>query len=67
MILSILSLLLGPDMEPYINPLLERLIPLLKNTNTSRTLAENAAITTGRLGRACPQLAMTMDHFVEDL
>jgi len=62
-----IALKAGPDMEPYITPLLERLVPLLKNTNTSRTLAENAAITTGRLGRACPQLAMSMEHFVEDL
>ncbi|KAJ1735016.1 hypothetical protein LPJ61_000769 [Coemansia biformis] len=41
-------------MEGFVNPLLERLVPLLNNENTPLTLAENAAITIGRLGLVCP-------------
>ncbi|KAI9501562.1 hypothetical protein GGI25_004044 [Coemansia spiralis] len=41
-------------MKSYVNPLLERLVPLLNNQNTPVTLVENAAITIGRLGLVCP-------------
>ncbi|KAJ2860345.1 hypothetical protein GGI22_002737 [Coemansia erecta] len=41
-------------MKNYVNPLLERLVPLLNNENVQVTLAENAAITIGRLGLVCP-------------
>ncbi|KAJ1986624.1 hypothetical protein H4R33_003253 [Dimargaris cristalligena] len=51
-----ISLKYGAEMQPWINPLLERLIPLLNNPKTARTLAENAAITIGRLGLVCPAL-----------
>ena len=37
-------------LSPFIQPLLERLVPLLNNPGTPSTLAENAAITLGRLG-----------------
>ncbi|KAJ1917309.1 hypothetical protein H4219_003268 [Mycoemilia scoparia] len=41
-------------LAPYIQPMLERLLPLLDNPNTPSTLAENAAITLGRLGLVAP-------------
>ncbi|KAJ1737218.1 hypothetical protein LPJ72_000673 [Coemansia sp. Benny D160-2] len=53
-------------MESYIGPLLERLVPLLNNVNTQLTLAENAAITIGRLGLVCPAaVAPHLDAFAQ--
>ncbi|KAJ1673127.1 hypothetical protein EV182_005827 [Spiromyces aspiralis] len=50
----------------YIQPLLERLIPLLNNPRTPSTLAENAAITLGRLGLvAAEELAPYLDQFAQ--
>ncbi|KAL1921910.1 uncharacterized protein VTP21DRAFT_10552 [Calcarisporiella thermophila] len=46
----------GPEIQPYVQPLLERLIPLLTNPQRPPTLLENAAITLGRLGLVVPQL-----------
>lgn len=43
-------------MEPFVPTLLSKLIPVLVHGHTSRSLRENAAITVGRLGLACPQL-----------
>jgi transportin-1 len=41
-------------MEPFIQPLMLRLVPLLSNKQISRSIPENAAITLGRLGLVCP-------------
>ncbi|KAJ1660263.1 hypothetical protein IWQ61_000785 [Dispira simplex] len=61
-----LTLQIGAEMEPWVNPMLERLIPLLNNPSTPRTLAENAAITVGRLGLVCPNLvAPHLEIFAE--
>ena len=46
----------GTDIKPYTTSLLERLVPLLQNEQTPRTLAENAAIPIGRLGLVAPEL-----------
>ncbi|KAF8947109.1 hypothetical protein BGZ47_010249 [Haplosporangium gracile] len=43
-------------MAVWVQPLLERLIPLLTSETTPRTLLDNSAITIGRLGLVCPQL-----------
>ncbi|KAJ1821551.1 hypothetical protein LPJ60_002543 [Coemansia sp. RSA 2675] len=54
------------SMKTYINPLLERLVPMLNNPNTPLTLAENAAITIGRLGVVCPAMvAPNLEVFAE--
>ncbi|KAJ2764320.1 hypothetical protein IWQ56_004532, partial [Coemansia nantahalensis] len=53
-------------MKAYVNPLLERLVPLLNNENTPLTLAENAAITIGRLGLVCPaMIAPNLEVFAQ--
>jgi transportin-1 len=53
-------------MEPFINPLLSRLVPILVGTATARSLKENAAITIGRLGFACPELiAPHLGQFIQ--
>ncbi|KAI8892333.1 armadillo-type protein [Globomyces pollinis-pini] len=46
----------GGAMEPYANALLSKLIPLLLNKDTPRSLTENTSITIGRLGLVVPQL-----------
>ncbi|KAF8928125.1 hypothetical protein BGZ52_003693, partial [Haplosporangium bisporale] len=51
-----IALQYGEGMGPWVQPLLERLIPLLTNDSTPRTLLDNSAITIGRLGLVCPQL-----------
>jgi len=51
-----IALQYGEGMGPWVQPLLERLIPLLTSENTARTLLDNSAITIGRLGLVCPQL-----------
>lgn len=43
-------------MQPYVGPLLERLIPVLLNPKAVRSLNENAAVTIGRMGLVCPSL-----------
>ncbi|KAJ2611047.1 hypothetical protein H4S08_003341 [Coemansia sp. RSA 1365] len=54
------------NMKSYVAPLLERLIPLLNAENIQQTLAENAAITIGRLGLVCPDLvAPSLEHFAQ--
>lgn len=46
----------GAEIQPFVNALLERLIPLLQSAHTSNSIRENSAVTIGRLGFACPQL-----------
>jgi transportin-1 len=46
---------LEAKMEPFIPPLLQRLVPLLQTRQHSRAIPENAAITIGRLALVCPQ------------
>lgn len=53
-------------MEPWVNPLLERLFTILGNKDTTPTLAENVAITIGRLGLVCTNLvAQHLPVFIE--
>ncbi|KAF9949388.1 hypothetical protein BGZ65_007362, partial [Modicella reniformis] len=51
-----IALQYGDNMGVWVQPLLERLIPLLTSDATPRTLLDNSAITIGRLGLVCPQL-----------
>jgi transportin-1 len=48
----------GREVEPFVNPLLERLIPILTSGDRSipMSLLENAAIVIGRLGLVCSEL-----------
>ncbi|KAI9322269.1 Transportin-PC [Dichotomocladium elegans] len=49
----------GAEMQPFAEPLFQRLFPLLTNINVPDNLKENAMITIGRLGYSCPE---TMGH-----
>lgn len=40
--------------EPFVQALIERLIPILLNTKSPKSLSENAAVTIGRIGLVCP-------------
>ncbi|KAK4705916.1 transportin-1, partial [Phenoliferia sp. Uapishka_3] len=44
----------GPDMEPWVQPLMERIVPVLLSTKAARSLTENSAVTIGRLAIVCP-------------
>ncbi|ORY98161.1 armadillo-type protein [Syncephalastrum racemosum] len=50
----------GGEIQPYVEPLLQRLFPLLLDGHpVADSLQENALITIGRLGMACPSLLAT--------
>ncbi|KAG0304471.1 hypothetical protein BGZ98_005487 [Dissophora globulifera] len=51
-----IALQYGEGMSVWVQPLLERLIPLLTSETTPRTLLDNSAITIGRLGLVCPTI-----------
>lgn len=70
-----IALQYGSEMQPYVQPLIERLVPLLIRNETVATqegasqvpqmLLENVAITIGRLGLVCPQMvAPHLETFV---
>jgi transportin-1 len=63
-----IALQYGSDQElhQWITPLMERLIPVLLNPKSVKSLTENAAVTIGRLGLVCPQLvAPHLEMFIE--
>ncbi|KAL7424888.1 hypothetical protein Q5752_000574 [Cryptotrichosporon argae] len=41
-------------LEPFADDLINRLVPILLNPKTPKSLSENAAVTIGRLGLVCP-------------
>lgn len=43
----------GP-LEPFVPSLIARLVPILLNPKSPKSLSENAAVTIGRLGLVCP-------------
>lgn len=43
-------------LEPFIPILMQRLVPILLNSKSPKSLSENAAVTIGRLGLVCPAL-----------
>ncbi|KAI9485129.1 armadillo-type protein [Zychaea mexicana] len=55
----------GQDMQPFVEPLLQRLFPLLVIPGVMESLQENATITIGRLGYGCPDiLARHLPQFI---
>lgn len=57
----------GHNMAPFVNPLLQKLIPVLLSPVTPRSLCENSAITIGRLGLACgAQVAPYLEQFIQN-
>lgn len=62
-----IALQAGADMEQWAQPLMERLVPILLNKKSPRSLTENSAVTIGRLAIVCPQLvAPHLQVFVGD-
>ena len=58
--------ILVSNMEPFTPVLLSKLVTILVFPHTPRSLRENAAITIGRLGIACPQLlAPHLTQFIQ--
>lgn len=52
--------------EPFVNDLCQRLIPILLNTKSPKSLSENAAVTIGRLGLvATPMVAPHLGTFAQ--
>jgi transportin-1 len=52
--------------QPFIAPVMERLVPILCNTRSPRSLSENAAVTIGRMGLICPEpIAPHLSHFAK--
>ncbi|KNC56479.1 transportin-1 [Thecamonas trahens ATCC 50062] len=60
-----IAMQVGDSLVPYVNTILERLIPIMNRPKTSRSLLENTAITLGRLGIHCTDLvAPHLDSFL---
>ncbi|KAI8366824.1 armadillo-type protein [Radiomyces spectabilis] len=56
----------GAEIQPYVEPMLQRLFPLIVNPQIQRTLLENVAITIGRLGLTCPNIvAPHLEMFIQ--
>ncbi|CEP13027.1 hypothetical protein [Parasitella parasitica] len=56
----------GAEIREYVELLLQRLFPLMVNTQIQRTLLENVAITIGRLGLVCPDIvAPHLEMFIQ--
>jgi len=59
---------IGDEMQPYVQIVLSRLIPMLlrKGSSSNDNLTENIALTIGRLGIACPDLvAPHLEEFIQ--
>ncbi|KAI5452311.1 hypothetical protein NCC49_000874 [Naganishia albida] len=53
-------------LEPFVAPIIERLVPILCNPRSQRSLSENAAVTIGRIGLVCPApIAPHLEHFAK--
>ncbi|MCO5585248.1 hypothetical protein L7F22_039181 [Adiantum nelumboides] len=54
------------ELEQWVNPLINRLIPVLLNQKSMKSLSENAAVTIGRLGLVVPDMvAPHLEVFLE--
>lgn len=52
--------------EPFVQPLMERLVPILLHPKAPKSLSENAAVTIGRMGLVCPAIiAPALDTFAQ--
>jgi transportin-1 len=49
-----IALQAGAEMEPWVQPLMEKIVPVLLSTKVARSLSENSAVTIGRLAMVCP-------------
>ncbi|KAM0793118.1 hypothetical protein ACM66B_000597 [Microbotryomycetes sp. NB124-2] len=49
-----IALQAGAEMEQWVQPLMERLVPVLLSNKAARSLTENSAVTIGRLAIVCP-------------
>ena len=49
-----IALQAGPEMELWVQPLMERIVPVLLSSKAARSLTENSAVTIGRLAIVCP-------------
>ncbi|ORZ18863.1 armadillo-type protein [Absidia repens] len=59
-----IAIKLGNEIQPYVEPLLQRLLPLIVYKNIKCT--ENVAITIGRLGLICPTIvAPHLKEFIQ--
>lgn len=55
------------ELEDWILPLIQRLIPVLLNAKSVKSLSENAAVTIGRLGLVVPDMvAIHLEVFLEN-
>jgi transportin-1 len=53
-------------LEPFVPSLIQRLVPLLLNPKSPKSLSENAAVTIGRLGLVCStQVAPLLGTFAQ--
>jgi transportin-1 len=53
-------------LEPFVPVLIQRLVPILLNPKSPKSLSENAAVTIGRLGLVCPtQVAPMLGTFAQ--
>lgn len=43
-------------LEPFVQGLVQRLVPILLNSKSPKSITENAAVTIGRLGMVCPAM-----------
>ena len=56
----------GKEIQPVVGLMMDRLVPILSNSEIPRTLHENAAITLGRFGLVLPQIvAPHLESFAE--
>jgi hypothetical protein len=52
------------SLEQYVMPLIHRLIPILLNQKSPRSLMENSAVAIGRIALVCPTpIAPHLNHF----
>lgn len=49
-----IALQAGAEMEQWVQPLMERIVPVLLSAKAARSLTENSAVTIGRLAIVCP-------------
>ena len=55
------------ELEEWVMPLIQRLIPVLLNPKSVKSLSENAAVTIGRLGLVVPDMvAIHLEVFLEN-
>ncbi|EDV23327.1 uncharacterized protein TRIADDRAFT_50449 [Trichoplax adhaerens] len=61
-----MAMQMGPDVQPYLPLVLDKLIEILNRDDIPKTLLENTAITVGRLGYVCPhEVAPKLPNFIQ--